>query len=245
MQTVHLDTMPIPGAELSAFLHDVSYLSLAEVPGMAAMHCRFRIAAYDDAWFGALGVARPDTLARAVPKRKAEYLAARYLCQLLLAERGLPTAVGSGQHRQPLWPEGWTGTITHSDETAVVALAPSGEGLMLGLDLERWMSDKTADNVHEGILVPGEREALAGPRPFPHALTLAFSAKESLFKALYPRVGQYFDFNAAEMTRVDWDAGRFSIRLLKTLAPGLEAGRAFDGSFHLRDGQVLTLIAAF
>ncbi|ERE11422.1 hypothetical protein O166_04890 [Pseudogulbenkiania ferrooxidans EGD-HP2] len=236
--------MSIAIAELAEFLPDVAPYPLEECDGVAVMRCRFRISAYDDAWFAALDVARPDTLERAVPKRKAEYLAARYLCKLLLEARGLPSGVGSGRHRQPLWPEGWTGAITHSDETALVALAPADGGLMLGMDLERWMSDKTAGNVRAGILVQGEDEVLAGPWPFPRALTLAFSAKESLFKALYPTVGEYFDFDAAEMVRVDWDRGRFSIRLRKTLAPGLEAGRAFDGGFYLQDGQVLTLIRA-
>ncbi|WP_168194941.1 4'-phosphopantetheinyl transferase family protein [Chromobacterium phragmitis] len=241
--------MPISSLELAPFLQNVSPLPLPlPLPlasGVAALRCDFMVDAYDDVWFDRMGVTRPASLERAVAKRKSEYLAARYLCKLLLAERGLPTQVGSGQHRQPLWPEGWVGAITHSAGVAVAALAPAADGCMFGLDLERWMSDKTADNVESGILVDGERDALAGAWPFTRALTLAFSAKESLFKALYPRVGGYFDFDAAEMADVDWVAGRFLIRLRKTLAPGLEAGRAFEGGFHVMDGQVLTLILAF
>lgn len=74
------------------------------------------------------------------------------------------------------------------------------------------------------------REAL----PFNALLTLAFSAKESLFKTLYPQVRCYFDFLDARMTAVDVQRQTFVLELLKTLTPHCPADRRFSGRFGVK-----------
>ncbi|MGL6523541.1 4'-phosphopantetheinyl transferase superfamily protein, partial [Aeromonas dhakensis] len=54
------------------------------------------------------------------------------------------------------------------------------------------------------------------------ALTLIFSAKESLFKALYPRVGRYFDFLDARWLAMTEQT--LTLELVDSLTPTLPAG---------------------
>lgn len=70
----------------------------------------------------------------------------------------------------------------------------------------------------------------------PLSRTLAFSAKESLFKALYPHVG-YFGFDAAR-----FDAFHLLV-LTQDLSPDWPAGYRFSVLCRIGHGQVLTWIA--
>lgn len=78
---------------------------------------------------------------------------------------------------------------------------------------------------------------------FSFALTVVFSAKESLFKALYPKVGYYFDFSAATMTSFSRDKQRFEFILNYSLNTKLTKGCCFKGWYQKKSGEILTLIA--
>lgn len=74
------------------------------------------------------------------------------------------------------------------------------------------------------------------------AITLVFSAKESLVKSLYPRVRKYFDFSAAEVIDVDDVSNRFTLQLTHSLSKDLCQGRCFSGNFSFQDDGILTSI---
>jgi 4'-phosphopantetheinyl transferase EntD len=90
------------------------------------------------------------------------------------------------------------------------------------------------------VLVPGEATRIQEQTGWPstRAATLVFSAKETLYKCLFPAVKRYFDFKEAEL--VSADAGRFSIRLLVSLTDELQSGNVFEGRFHAADEIVIT-----
>ena len=69
-------------------------------------------------------------------------------------------------------------------------------------------------------------------------IALMFSAKESLFKALYPQVGVYFDYLDAEIVQVD--SGYVELRLLKALNNTFSKGDSFRIAFLFQDRHVLT-----
>lgn len=73
-------------------------------------------------------------------------------------------------------------------------------------------------------------------------MTLTFSLKESLFKALYPLVGKFFYFEHAEL--VEWDdRGQARMRLLRDLSHEWPAGRELEAQFCHFHGQLLSLVA--
>ncbi len=129
-----------------------------------------------------------------------------------------PVPVLVGPTREPLWPSGLIGSITHTQQrgrfesiVAYTALAPDPGNTGIGIDAEllgRVTSDLTRRILtdDERLLVerlpPGERDRF---------VALAFSAKEALYKAQFPLTGAWLGFHDAELdsdgTRIRLVAG--------------------------------------
>lgn len=194
-----------------------------------------------------LGVQPPDNIRRAVAKRQAEYLAGR-LCarEALRRLSGIVAIPGhSREHRGPVWPSGHVGAITHSHGWAAAVAGRQRDYLGLGLDVEALLEPAKALRLADQILTPAELERL-GPLDEAEqafAITLAFSAKESLFKALHPQVQQMFFFQDAEILE-HRPTGSFTIRLLLELSPRWQAGVQLEGHFRVdAESRLLTLLA--
>lgn len=207
-----------------------------------AFSSHYTLAGYHEALFEQLGIICPDNIYNAVTKRKAEYLAGRYLSRLLLLFHGLkPVNILSGIHRQPLWPIGWVGSITHTHDTVISCLASLSQISLLGIDIENWMTLSTAKEIAEKIIDKKE-EILLPLGTYQQRITLAFSAKESLFKALYPIVGYYFDFDTARLIDFKITDSSFILQLKKNLSYSVREGDLFFGYFNMNKKNVLTFV---
>ncbi|MCU6359842.1 enterobactin synthase subunit EntD [Enterobacter quasiroggenkampii] len=177
-------------------------------------------------------------LANAGRKRKAEHLAGRIAAAHALPDHTVP---GIGPSGEPLWPEGVSGSITHSG-TQAMAVAVRHPDALVGIDCEAILPDREAREIQDGIIDAQEAMSLTrSGYPFALALTLAFSAKESLFKALYPRVKIYMGFDCARVTEVT--------EKTITLAVSRPAGeypecKRFTLVWQNNDGNVWTLLKA-
>lgn len=228
---------------MPTFIRNIEFFTPDGYPGQVA-RCQFALAEYRDENFPEAGFALPEHLARAVPKRRAEYLAGRVLARQLLAPLGFADfTLARGEDRAPQWPPGIAGALSHNSDTALCAVhRESGLG-GVGLDVETLLSDVRAEELWGAIVSRAERETLLREAlPFNELLTLTFSAKESLFKALYPQVRCYFDFLDARMVAVDTQRQTFVLALLKTLTPNCPAGRRFKGRFWREGDDVTTFI---
>ncbi|HBS6724481.1 TPA: enterobactin synthase subunit EntD [Klebsiella pneumoniae] len=113
-------------------------------------------------------------------KRQAEHLAGRIAAAYALREVGEKRLPTIGDRRQPLWPTPWFGSISHCGQRALAVIADRP----VGVDIERRFTPQLAAELESSIISPAEKTALLrSGLPFPLALTLAFSAKESGFKA--------------------------------------------------------------
>jgi enterobactin synthetase component D len=191
------------------------------------------------------GVAIPHSLARAVSKRRVEYCAGRYCARQAMhkcAPEHTDVAIPSGPRGEPLWPPGIVGAITHTHGFASVAVARTRDARAIGLDAEHVMAEKQAIDVLEQIATPNEVSTLLRTTRWGTAMVLSvvFSAKETIFKCLYPEVGRYFDFRDAVVDELDPSRGSFSARLVVALTPRLAAGTRLDGRFERNDGWVCT-----
>ena len=213
-----------------------------QTPWLRGYRCRYRQPQYSDDLFQRHGVPLPLDLSSAVPGRKAEFLAGRHAAQKALQRWGLEGGMVSiGRHRCPVWPIGWVGSITHDGATAISAAACAVDCPSLGIDLATWFSAKDAVSLAGYIVQREETRILAEcALTHAHALTLAFSAKESLFKAMFPIVGSYFDFHALELLVLDLDRGGFRARTRINLGPSLGAGTSFQGAILLGFETVFT-----
>jgi 4'-phosphopantetheinyl transferase EntD len=181
-------------------------------------------------------------VARAVPKRRAEFTTVRACARRALAELGLPPVpLLSGPRREPLWPDGVVGSLTHCDGYRAAAVARRTELAALGIDAEPHAA--LPGGVLPRVALPGELAALRRLPPGTHWDRVLFSAKESVYKAWYPLTGRWLGFEDAV---VDFDAaaGTFTARLL---VPGPTlAGReltGFSGRWAVGEGLVVTAIA--
>ena len=200
---------------------------------------------FDPALFAEDDFARCDIApVRGVAKRQAEYLAGR-LCarEALRHVTGQPGVPAVGADRAPQWPLGVVGSITHGDNWAAALVAKREQWRALGLDVERLLPAERAQRLQGEILTPDELQRLQGLDDETRAarISLTFSLKESLFKALYPLTLTRFYFHDAELLDIDHHNAR--LRLLIDLHPEWRTGAELDGQFALFDGKVLSLVA--
>jgi len=180
---------------------------------------------------------------RASPKRRREFTTGRSCARRALAALELPPGpILRGPDREPTWPPGAVGSITHCHDYCAAAVAPAGQYASLGIDAE--VHDELPEGVLERISLPEERDWLqAQANGEAHWDTVLFSAKESVFKAWFPLARHWLGFEDAHVDLAP-EEGAFHARLL---VPGPTVGgrplQSFDGRFLVRDGLVVTAIA--
>ncbi|KRE88995.1 hypothetical protein ASG87_05420 [Frateuria sp. Soil773] len=224
-------------------------LSLARHPGGLpdAFLLPFGVEEGDDAHFARHGLACPPSVARSVPKRRAEYLAGRRAALAALAEAGggaVDLAVTPS--RAPAWPGGFIGSITHAAGIAAAVALRGGAMRGVGIDIEHVATEGALDAIAQSVIDASERQALDGLAQrlgWPMALTVAFSAKESFYKATAATVGRIFEFSALKV--VDAHDGTVEAETAEALAASLPAGMRFrlGYSLLLDDATVITSCA--
>ena len=149
-----------------------------------------------------------DAFSKAVTRRRDEFSTGRWLARRTMAELGLEAgSIARGEQRQPIWPVGTTGSITHADDIAAVAVSPADACRSVGIDLELWQ--RVTSDLHRKLFTQAELSRLSSQPEM--AAGLIFSAKEAGYKATYPLAGRFIGFHEAEID-VDWQAGQFAIR---------------------------------
>nr|WP_318381167.1 4'-phosphopantetheinyl transferase superfamily protein [uncultured Enterobacter sp.] len=215
---------------------------VAPQPALAFCLARYDKRHYHDALFAQAGLPFPPALAQAVDKRKAEYFAARFCAQQLLRQLGDNDVVGSHPDRAPQWPAGVYGSLSHSGDLAIAVVARQSSGLRPGVDIEHMNADVMRETA-EMFTTPAEQVLLARTDlAREQALLITFSAKESLFKALYPQVQQMFDFDSACIIELNSAQQRFRLRLTRSLAVKLPQGSEFTGFYQHIDDAVVTCV---
>ena len=176
---------------------------------------------------------------RAVPKRRAEFLAGRWAARQALAVLGIDATPGRNDDGSPRWPPDTVGSITHGAERALCAVARVADARSLGIDVERLMNATASVELRARICAEDELAILRRSLDHPehHSVTFAFSAKEGLYKCLHPLVGKFMDFNAARVVAASacaagdfgWGAGA---RATHRLVAGVPAGAALSRSIR-------------
>ena len=230
------------------FITDTYRLELGnhEYPLPPACAVAFDASSYAPSVFKRLGIGCPPEIQRAVMKRQAEYLAGRVAARQAMTHLGLSAAeLGTGSLRQPLWPKGVSGSITHTNAIGAAVAVSSDMIRGIGIDIEQIIDAGSADAIRNVVLTNEELAIFAtkdGGDPNT-LLTIAFSAKESFFKATSSHVGRYFEFHALRLTSLDITGGRLTFMLVETLSPALRTGQTFNACFRIIDER--TVLTSF
>ena len=163
----------------------------------------------------------PLALRSAHPKRQNHYLNGRLAMQCALHVFGRVTWVTSKANGSLAMPEGFSGSISHSEQFVAAVVARAQDHQELGVDCEEWILSEVAQDVWRHILTPNER-------CFKGHLSLVFSAKESIYKAYSNKLG-FFDFGDVEITAIDKNV--FQYRLVNHDICGL--GYFSSGLHHI------------
>ncbi|WP_411267302.1 4'-phosphopantetheinyl transferase family protein [Actinoplanes sp. KI2] len=186
-----------------------------------------------------------DLVARAVSSRRREFVTGRRCARLALAELGHPPApIRPGPGREPIWPAGVTGSITHCAGYRAAAVARTADLAGLGIDAEP--NEPLPDGVEATVASPREgerlREAAAGA-PEVSWDRLLFSAKESIYKAWYPLTRRWLGFEEADLT-IEPGAGTFNA-LLRADGTRIDGGpplTRISGRFTIGPGLIITAV---
>jgi len=110
-----------------------------------------------------------------------------------------PPEVVRGRGGEPVWPDGICGSITHCDPWTVVVAMRCSSNISVGIDMENM--NRIADlEIAPLVCRSSECDWILGSDD-PHArLCMIFSAKEALYKSLYPWCRSYIDFREAELS---------------------------------------------
>jgi 4'-phosphopantetheinyl transferase EntD len=154
-----------------------------------------------------------ETLGRSIPSRRREFAAGRTRAREALSALGLPVQpILRGSQREPLWPDGIVGSITHCEGYSAAVVARREDIVSIGIDAE------PNRPLPEGVLaVIARQEEISslGCVSSSHINwdRLLFSAKESLYKAWYPLMKCWLGFDGASL-KIDPDNGSFQIRIM-------------------------------
>jgi len=175
----------------------------------------------------------------AVAARRAEFVTTRDCARQALRRLGAPGgAILRGPKREPLWPEGIVGSLTHCTGYRAAVVARAETMLTVGIDAEPHAA--IGARVARRILRDEERAWVSRAPAGTHWDRLIFSAKESVYKAWFPLTRAWLDFPDATLD-IDPTDGAFTARLLVEPPPG--APREFRGRYLVENGLVITAVA--
>lgn len=170
----------------------------------------------------------------AVSSRRRAFAAGRTAAHRALAGLGVDTgAIGIGSGGAPVWPEGIVGSITHSAGWALAVAGFATDFAGIGVDME---GNRPFPGLVEQVATPAEREWLAD-QPESSAIAL-FAAKESIYKAFYPRINEFFGFNDVEL--VSGGEG-FVGSFTRTIDPAYPPGRPIEVDYQWYGSIVVAL----
>ncbi len=115
------------------------------------------------------------------------------------------------EDRAPIWPDGVVGSITHTGGFAAAAVAWAADIAGLGIDSERIIDPATARDIADVCMVDeATLFKAAHGRSFCEFCTFVFSAKEAVFKCLFPLTRKFLEFSDVRITSFDWNRNDFA-----------------------------------
>lgn len=173
-------------------------------------------------------------------KRRQDFTLGRAAARRALDGIGFPVAspVLRGEHREPLWPVGIVGSISHSGGYGVAAVAWQQDVAALGVDIQQIEENRYTDELIARFADPDEFDWVrSDPRYRTERAVKLFSAKESVFKALYPLGRVWFAFDVARMSPNSDESGFSATVNLPALSL---APIHLDVGISVYDGHVIT-----
>lgn len=183
---------------------------------------------------GILTVEEEALIEGSIPKRRREFIAGRTAAKLALAAAGcpMPSISRLSGERAPVWPEGYTGSITHSDTLCYAIAATLDQYAAVGIDVER--CGRISQRMWRLIYNQQEQQWIRNAENPELLSTLIFSCKEAVYKAVHTLHGIGLPFTSIDIVP-DGNA-EFSARVAlagEQTDEGLLRGRYIEKDSHV------------
>lgn len=214
-----------------------------QINQVAIYFCRYDIAKFSAQLFAQHDIDFPETIQQSVLKRQAGFFFGRHIARKSLKALNIMHAdIPIGKDRNPIWPANTIGSISHTDSIAIACSQYLSTKQYLGVDIEKLLDCKTYKEIKPFIINHNEAALLSGGQlPDQTGLTLAFSAKESLFKAIYPYLEYYLNFSDSNIIYVNDSVAILAVS--NELAVQLNQ-QYFRCDYRLVGQYIVTLITA-
>jgi 4'-phosphopantetheinyl transferase EntD len=174
-------------------------------------------------------------------RRQIELAGGRLAWRAAAAHLGIDPdfALLADSGRVPLAPPGLSVSLTHKEDLALALVARDTDGLV-GVDLEGGARDRSS--IRTRVCRPEElREVDALPEAdrWPNVM-VRFAVKEAVYKAIAPRLGRFFGFQAARVDVLSREAAQVTM-FLEPSDPSFEVECALE---WLDDGRLLAMVRA-
>lgn len=214
---------PVSFAE--EFLRSIDTCPLEADNSLYLTSLKFDTQFYNDRLFQLFNLAPNQEFESSVQKRKAEFLSGRLAAKLASEKLGfVQTQVTQGNNREPIFPPGLRGSISHTDSTAHAIVGHANRYAFLGIDAEAKLPTDQINQIASLIISRDEEDLIKQFDDYNTMFTLVFSAKECFFKALYPYAKQYFDFLDAKIDTICMRSKSIIISLKRSLNVQLPQG---------------------
>ncbi len=138
-------------------------------------------------------------------KRLSDFSTGRYCAMKALEQLGINNVIiPLGKDREPIWPEGIVGSISHCGSITGAIVAKSTDYISLGLDIEE-IGEVTPD-LWDLVFTENEKAFLLGLNETERLVrsTVIFSAKEAYYKFQHPLTKTFLDFLDVEVSLPDF-----------------------------------------
>lgn len=174
-------------------------------------------------------------------KRLTDFSTGRYCATKALEQMRIKDAtIPIGEDREPIWPEGIVGSISHCDSLTGAIVAKSSDHISLGIDIEE--IGRVTPDLWDLVFTENEKNYLSGlsEKEVLIQSTAIFSAKEAFYKFQYPITRTFLDF-------LDVEVALPSINYIKVLSGAIKTNspiRENTVSYYFESGCVVAMIAS-
>lgn len=175
--------------------------------------------------------------------RQSEFLAGRLAAKSVLELYKISDfVIKTGKYREPIWPSGICGSISHTNSIAIASIAKNSRlyRSCLGIDIQPIFTIKEGFDVfmskdEYNLLVESNLDVL-------EFATILFSGKESFFKATFPHIGFRFDFDVISLHAIDKLKNTFYFRLNKSINNIFLKEKKIIGKYYKHNENIITII---
>ena len=158
-----------------------------------------------------------DAVINAVTSRQREYIAGRVLARELLGRLGVNAhTIASGPKREPLWPSGIVGSISHNELFCAVVVAQNSVVTSVGIDIET--TGRIDRQLWGHLFTEEETKHLLQLEPVAQTrqATVFFSIKEAFYKYQFPITQGWVGFRDVSVHQEDASFYRLTAQINDT-----------------------------